>query len=120
MTRRIYKESVFWKPLSIPDNLAYKTTVKDTKYCFGAILDACKEPQPDVAAFVQDLFKHHRKNLMIHKAKAHGSGNSSGAFPQNFKIDVVIDMLCCRRYGHDEGDEPMFTLPLMYQTINSK
>ena len=39
---------------------------------------------------------------------------------QQFKADAVVDMLCFRRYGHNEGDEPMFTQPLMYKVINKK
>jgi 2-oxoglutarate dehydrogenase E1 component len=41
-------------------------------------------------------------------------------YRQQFDCDAVIDMLCFRRYGHNEGDEPMFTQPLMYSVIAEK
>ncbi len=50
---------------------------------------------------------------VVHAAKV------ATEFRQKFHKDVVIDMFCYRRFGHNEGDEPMFTNPVMYKKIKT-
>merc|ERR1712048_526753 len=73
------KESVFWKPLTVPDNLEYINFVEKKDIGFYTLLDsACKAPQPSTEAFMQTLFKKHGKNKCIKKITKPGSGNARG------------------------------------------
>ncbi|NRB20838.1 MAG: 2-oxoglutarate dehydrogenase E1 component [Rhodobacteraceae bacterium] len=50
---------------------------------------------------------------VVHAAKV------ATEFRQKFGKDVVLDIFCYRRFGHNEGDEPMFTNPMMYKKIKT-
>lgn len=68
------------------------------------------------------------KMLMVPIFHVHGEDPESAIhvirlacdYRMRFKKDVVIDLICFRRYGHNEGDEPYFTQPLMYDRIKSR
>ncbi|WP_114964382.1 2-oxoglutarate dehydrogenase E1 component [Alkalilacustris brevis] len=72
-------------------------------------------PYPtDIALMVEAPIFHVNGDdpeAVVHAAKV------ATEFRQQFGKDVVIDMFCYRRFGHNEGDEPMFTNPQMYNRI---
>jgi len=74
-------------------------------------------PYPsDVAKMIEALIFHVNGDdpeAVVYAAKV------ATEYRQRFQRPVVIDMFCYRRFGHNEGDEPMFTQPLMYKKIRS-
>ncbi|MFD0978138.1 2-oxoglutarate dehydrogenase E1 component [Tropicimonas aquimaris] len=72
-------------------------------------------PYPtDIALMVEAPIFHVNGDdpeAVVHAAKV------ATEFRQKFHKDVVIDIFCYRRFGHNEGDEPMFTNPIMYNRI---
>jgi 2-oxoglutarate dehydrogenase E1 component len=74
-------------------------------------------PYPtDIALMVEAPIFHVNGDdpeAVVHAAKV------ATEFRQKFGKDVVIDIFCYRRFGHNEGDEPMFTNPGMYKRIKS-
>ena len=75
-------------------------------------------PYPtDIALMVEAPIFHVNGDdpeAVVHAAKV------ATEFRQKFGKDVVLDVFCYRRFGHNEGDEPMFTNPLMYKKIKTQ
>ena len=75
-------------------------------------------PYPtDIAMMVEAPIFHVNGDdpeAVVHAAKV------ATEFRQKFSKDVVLDIFCYRRFGHNEGDEPMFTQPQMYTAIKKQ
>ena len=79
--------------------------------------DSRSSPYPtDIAMMVEAPIFHVNGDdpeAVVHAAKI------ATEFRQKFRKDVVLDIFCYRRFGHNEGDEPMFTQPQMYTKIKT-
>ena len=79
--------------------------------------DSRSSPYPtDISLMVEAPIFHVNGDdpeAVVHAAKV------ATEFRQKFRKDVVLDIFCYRRFGHNEGDEPMFTQPQMYKKIKT-
>lgn len=89
----------------VNNQLGYTATPHQTRFT----------PYPtDVAKTIQAPVFH--VNADDPQAVVHAS-RLAMAFRQQFKVDVLIHLMCYRRYGHNETDDPTYTQPMMYKDI---
>ncbi len=85
-------------------------TASPVDYCFT------RYPS-DIAKFIQAPVFHVNGDDPESAVRA---ARLAARFRERFKIDVIIDLICYRRHGHNEADDPTFTHPVMYQRISEK
>jgi len=92
----------------VNNQLGFTATAKQTRFTPYAT---------DVAKTIQAPILH--VNAEDPEAVVHAARLAIG-FREQFKVDVMLDVWCFRKYGHNETDDPTFTQPLMYKKINEK
>jgi 2-oxoglutarate dehydrogenase E1 component len=93
--------------LIVNNQIGFTTLPKDsrsTAYC------------TDIAKFIEAPVFHVNGDDPIAVAEA---ARIALAFRQEFGRDIVVDIVCYRRYGHNEADEPLFTQPDLYKVIRA-
>jgi 2-oxoglutarate dehydrogenase E1 component len=117
-------QGVVPETLAMSDLDAYKTggtvhIVVNNQIGFTTMPDSGhKSPYPtDIAMMIQSPIFHVNGDdpeAVVHAAQI------AAEYRAKFKQDVILDIWCYRKYGHNEGDEPRWTQPKMYAVIDQK
>jgi len=114
-------QGIVYETLALSELATYRTggtihVIIDTQIGFTTEPSQCRFTQypSDTAKNIQAPIFHVNADdpeACVHAAKL------AAAFRQQFKEDVIIHLVCYRRHGHNEGDDPTYTQPLMYKAI---
>jgi len=91
----------------VNNQIGFTTNAEDSRSAYYA---------SDIAKMIQAPILHVNGN---NPEAAYWATLFAYQYRQTFKSDIVIDLLCWRKYGHNEADEPTYTQPLLYKKIRS-